>query len=187
MSPSPPAAGLYATLCEDMSVLDGVGSGVMAMVKCILGRPGFLAVFLHRLAANCAHKNKLGQIGARFFARLNFLLNACDISPQAVIGPGFKLSHPMGIVIGPATVGRNVMMLQNTTLGMRRFTDNERDPACYPTVGDNVTICAGAVIAGQVTIGDCAVIGANAVVTQDVPAKATAVGIPARIVQHART
>jgi len=174
--------GLYRTLLIDMSVLTVQGQGALSMIGCLMRRSGFLAVFLHRLAAACVTKGLLGRIGASILMRLNIFFNGCDISPRAVIGPGFKLSHPVGVVIGPAVVGSNVMMMQGVTLGMRHFTDDEDDPANYPIIGDNVIISTGAKIIGGVKIGEHALIGANAVVLKDVPPHSTAVGIPARLV-----
>lgn len=173
---------LYRTLRIDMSVLTVQGQGPLSMLGCLMRRSGFLAVFFHRLAAASVTKGLLGRVGASILMRLNIFFNGCDISPRAVIGPGFKLSHPVGVVIGPAVVGSNVMMMQGVTLGMRHFTDAEDDPANYPVIGDNVIISTGAKIIGGIKIGDHALIGANAVVLKDVPPYSTAVGIPARLV-----
>lgn len=104
------------------------------------------------------------------------------ISPNAIIGDGIKFPHPVGIVIGTgAIIGKNVMIFQNVTLGGARIGDYRENN--YPTIGNNVVIFAGAVIVGKVSIGDNATIGANAVVLSDVPAGATCVGVPGKIVQ----
>jgi serine O-acetyltransferase len=95
------------------------------------------------------------------------------------IGSGFQMPHPTGIVIGDGTViGDNVLILQNVTLGRRAITQ-----AGCPVIKNGVQILAGAVIVGAVTIGENAVVGANAVVLSDVAANATVVGAPARPVR----
>lgn len=147
-----------------------------------LRRAGFSAIFLHRLAVACSHKGAIGKFFSLFFARLNLMLNSCDIHPEAVIGPGFLAAHPTGIVIGRARIGNNVTVQQNVTLGMRQFVGDETDPANYPIVDDEACISAGAVVLGPIKIGKRARIGANAVVLDDVPDDCTAVGVPARIV-----
>ena len=173
---------LYQTLQQDMAVLNARGANNFWKLLRLLGRAGFLAVVLHRLAAASYKRGRIGRIGALLLSRLNQFLSGCDISFLAEIGPGFKLSHPQGVVIGLARIGSNVMMLQNTTLGMRHFSDPEEDPASYPVIGDHVVICCGAAVLGSVKVGDHATIGANAVVLVDVPAGVTAIGAPARMI-----
>lgn len=102
----------------------------------------------------------------------------CMINRRASIGPGFKLPHPVGIVIGEGvTVGAHCTVYQHVTLGGARMGDWQAGQ--YPTVGDNVVIFAGAKVVGALSVGSNAVIGANAVVTRSVPPGDIAVGIPA--------
>ena len=97
------------------------------------------------------------------------------ISPYCSIGNSLKLPHPIGVVIGrDAIIGNDCDIYQNVTLGQK---DGK-----YPRLGNNVTVYAGAQIIGDVQIGDGAVIGANAVVLNDIPAGARAVGVPAKII-----
>jgi len=99
------------------------------------------------------------------------------VSPISKIGEHLHLAHPLSVVIGDfVKIGRCVTIYQNVTLGQKNGQ--------YPIIGDNVVIYAGAVIVGKIKIGDNAVIGANAVVLSDVPACATAVGVPAHIVKQ---
>ena len=144
-------------------------------------RPGFKAVALFRLANWCAEK-RLPIIPSLLVSHAVHTTGA-EIQPRAMIGPGLLLRHPVGIVIGGgAVVGRNCTILQNVTLGERYGpTDGHR----YPTLGNNVTVCAGACILGECHIGDNVMIGANAVVISDIPSGATAVGVPARVVSLA--
>jgi serine O-acetyltransferase len=105
------------------------------------------------------------------------------INPKSQIGEGLRLPHPNGIIIGEGVViGDNVTLYQQVTLGGARIGDWQAGR--YPTIGHNTVIFAGAKIIGDVTVGDNCVIGANAVVTKDVPDNHTAVGIPARIIAN---
>lgn len=102
-----------------------------------------------------------------------------DIHPGARIGSGIMIDHATGVVVGQtAVVGNNVSMLHSVTLGGSGNNRGDR----HPKVGDGVLISVGAKILGNITIGDCARIGAGSVVLNDVPAHQTAVGVPARLV-----
>lgn len=104
----------------------------------------------------------------------------CYISLRSRIGPGLKLPHPVGIVIGQGVIiGKRCTIYQHVTLGGRRIGDWRA--GAYPVVGDDVTIFAGAAIVGAVSIGDRATIGANAAVLDNIPSEAVAVGVPAQI------
>ncbi len=105
-------------------------------------------------------------------------VTSCDIPLGFNPGGGFALPHPTGVVIHPGSVvGPNCLLMHQTTLGAAR--GNRKGT---PTLGGHVDVGAGAKIIGAVTIGDHAIIGANAVVLIDVPAGATAAGVPARII-----
>jgi len=102
-----------------------------------------------------------------------------DVDLQATLGKGLMLPHPNGVVIhGEARIGDDCMIMQQVTVGMI-------DEGEVPVIGNRVYIGAGAKIIGKLTVGDGARIGANAVVVNDVPSNATAVGIPARIIRRA--
>ena len=100
-----------------------------------------------------------------------------EIPSKVVIGAGFVLPHPGGIVLGAASIGENVVVFQNVTLGARYF-DGQFDLQTRPVIGDNVTIGVGAVVLGPVTIGKGATVAANSLVIRDVAAGATAMGVP---------
>ncbi len=113
---------------------------------------------------------------------VNHALTGADFAPGCEVGPGLRIEHPNGIVIGSqAVVGRNAFLCQRVTLGER--LGDGRD-ASYPVLGDHVFIGTGATVLGHVTIHDGAKVGAGAVVLHDVPPGATAVGSPARIVRR---
>jgi serine O-acetyltransferase len=106
------------------------------------------------------------------------IITQSDIDPRVQFGRDLMLPHPNGIVIHEdAVIGDQCMIMQQVTIGMI-------GEACVPTLGNNVYVGAGAKIIGKVSIGDGARIGANAVVVDDVPPGATAVGVPAKVVQR---
>ncbi|NTU77945.1 MAG: serine acetyltransferase [Chloroflexales bacterium] len=110
-----------------------------------------------------------GYIQRRIYRRYGL-----EILIGADIGGGLYIAHPVGTVVSPRRIGRNCSIIAAVTIGMR----NEWE---FPVIGDDVFIGAGARVLGGIKLGDGAVIGANAVVITDVPAGATAVGIPARV------
>lgn len=112
-----------------------------------------------------------GYVQRRLYRRYGL-----EIVVGADIGGGLYIAHPIGTVVAPQRIGRNCTIVAAVTIGMR----NEWE---FPAIGDDVFIGAGARVLGGITIGDRARIGANAVVTRDVPAGATVVGIPARVVK----
>lgn len=105
---------------------------------------------------------------------------ACYISYKAAVGRGIKMPHPVAIVIGDGVrIGNSVTVYQNVTIGAARVGDGGK--GLYPSIGDNVTLFAGAKLIGPIRVGDNAVVAANAVVLCDVPANCVAVGVPAKI------
>ena len=117
---------------------------------------------------------------ARILSQLTRLLTGIEIHPGATIGRRFFIDHGMGVVIGEtAEIGDDVMLYHGVTLGGRSLEQGKR----HPTLGDRVTVGAGAKVLGPVHIGDDSAVGANAVVTHDVPPESIATGIPA-VVRH---
>ncbi|WP_224703644.1 serine O-acetyltransferase [Devosia aquimaris] len=145
----------------------------------VLG-PRFMPVFLLRLA-NALHRHRLGPL-AKLVSLFNFQLFGIEVPASLVIGGGLVLPHTIGTVLGAATIGNNVTIFHQVTLGAS-VADFQYNPAKRPVVEDGVTIGVGAKVLGPVTLGSGSTIGANAVVLTSVPAGATAVGIPARFVQ----
>ena len=162
-------------------------------VQCILDRdpaarsrwevltcyPGLHAVLLHRLAHGC------WNIGfkwlGRFISHISRWFTGIEIHPAAKIGDSVFFDHAMGVVVGEtAEIGDGCTIYQGVTLGGTSLYKGEKR---HPTLGKDVVIGAGAKVLGGFTVGDGAKVGSNAVVTKPVPAGATAVGNPARIIQ----
>jgi serine O-acetyltransferase len=140
--------------------------------------PGLHAVVLHRLAHWCwGHGMK--WVG-RFVSQLSRWLTGIEIHPGAVVGERVFFDHAMGVVVGEtAEIGDGCTIYQGVTLG---GTSLYKGTKRHPTLGRNVVVSAGAKVLGGFVVGDGAKIGSNAVVIKPVPAGATAVGIPARII-----
>tara|TARA_Y100001960_G_C14515283_1_gene748519 strand:+ start:153 stop:728 length:576 start_codon:yes stop_codon:yes gene_type:complete len=148
----------------------------------ILTYPGVKAIFFHRIA-NFFCIAKLDLI-ARMVSQFSRFLTGIEIHPKAKIGKNLFIDHGMGVVIGETSeIGDNVTIYHMVTLGgisPSINSDEQRDVKRHPTLKDNVVVGSGAQILGPVVVGKNAKIGANAVVTKDVPENAVMVGIPAR-------
>ena len=142
----------------------------------LLFHPRVFPVVLIRLAAKL-HSLGLGRM-ANTVALINMMIFRIEVPARCAIGRGFMLPHPGGTVLGSASIGSNVTIFQNVTLGARHF-DPDYDLSRRPTLQDRVTVGAGAVILGPVTIGEGATVAANSLVLADVPPGATAMGVPA--------
>ena len=170
-----------------MSILTAIRSDLKAALdrdpaarsalEVVLAYPGFHALQFHRLA----HRLYGGGVPVlpRFVSHAGRWLTGIEIHPGAQIGEGLFIDHGMGVVIGEtAELGRNCHLYQGVTLGGTSTKRTKR----HPTLGDNVTVGAGASVIGAVTVGDNVRIGAGSVVVTNVPANATVVGVPGHIV-----
>lgn len=170
--------------------LAGVKSGLLAYLDSVKARdpaarsrwdvmlyPGTLALGLHRFA----HWLWEGELTflARLVNHLSRFLTAIDIHPGAKIGERFFLDHGFSVIGETAVIGDDVTIYQCVTLGGTNPSAGIGGKR-HPTIGDNVVVGSGAQVLGPVTVGAGAKIGANAVVTRDVPEGATMVGIPAK-------
>ena len=148
----------------------------------ILTYPGVKAVFFHRIA-NFFSVAKFDLI-ARIISQFSRFLTGIEIHPKAKIGKNLFIDHGMGVVIGETSeIGENVTIYHMVTLGGIAPSINsngQRNIKRHPTIEDYVVIGSGAQVLGPVRVGRCAKIGANAVITKDVPEKAVMVGIPAK-------
>ena len=148
----------------------------------ILTYPGVKALFFHRIA-NFFSVAKFDLI-ARIISQFSRFLTGIEIHPGAKIGKNLFIDHGMGVVIGETSdIGDNVTIYHMATLGgiaPSINSNDQRNIKRHPTIEDEVVIGSGAQVLGPVTVGRCAKIGANAVITKDVPEKAVMVGIPAK-------
>jgi serine O-acetyltransferase len=141
--------------------------------------PGLHAVWIHRITHwMWTHGAKLP---ARWISQLARGLTGIEIHPGATIGRGLFIDHGMGVVIGEtAEVGDDVTLYHGVTLGGTSLEKGKR----HPTIGDRVTIGAGAKVLGNITIGVDSRVGANAVVVKSVPENSVVVGIPGQVVKR---
>ena len=155
-------------------------------ISILLTYPGVKALFFHRIA-NFFSKAKFDLI-ARLISQLSRFFTGIEIHPRAEIGKKFFIDHGMGVVIGETSeIGDNVTIYHATTLGgisPSIKSDEQRDVKRHPTLKNNVVVGSGAQVLGPIVVGENAKIGANAVVTKDVPANAVMVGSPAKNVNE---
>ena len=156
-------------------------------ISLILSYPGVKAIFFHRIA-NFFAKAKFNLV-ARVISQFSRFLTGIEIHPKAKIGKNLFIDHGMGVVIGETSeIGDNVTIYHMVTLGgisPSINSDSQRQIKRHPKLMDNVVVGSGAQILGPVIIGKNSLIGANAVVTKDVPEKSIMVGIPAKRVGDA--
>ena len=147
-----------------------------SLLEIALLYPGPKAVFFHRIA----HALYGAQLFffARLFAEISRAMTGIEIHPGAQLGQRLVIDHGMGVVIGEtAVIGDDCIIFHGVTLGGMKFDPVKR----HPTVGNKVLIGAGAKVLGPILLGDNSRIGANAVITKDVPPGKTAVGNPMRV------
>jgi len=162
---------------EDLRAAIARDPAVDSRLEMALASPGLHAIWTHRLSHRLWTRPG-GRLAARLLSQFARSVTGVEIHPGAQIGRRFFIDHGMGVVIGEtAEIGDDVMIYHGVTLGGRSMMRVKR----HPTIGNNVTIGAGARILGPVHIGDRVQIGANSVVVKDVPAGAVATGVPATI------
>lgn len=152
-------------------------------VEVVLAYPGVHAIWGHRISHWLWKRG--GRVAARTLAEFTRILTGVDIHPGAVLGDGLFIDHATGVVIGEtAEVGDDVTMYHGVTLGGSGSDTGKR----HPTIGDRVTIGAGAKVLGAIKIGDDSRIGANAVVVKPVPSSAVVIGVPGQVIsRHGRS
>ena len=151
-------------------------------ISLLLTYPGVKAVFFHKVA-NFFHLAGFHLL-ARVISQITRFFTGIEIHPGAKVGKNLFIDHGMGVVIGETSeIKDNVTIYHMVTLGgisPSTNSDDQRDAKRHPTLEDNVVIGSGAQVLGPVTIGKNAKVGANAVVTKDVPENAVMIGIPAK-------
>ncbi|MEY8015551.1 serine O-acetyltransferase [Mycobacterium servetii] len=148
-------------------------------LEVIFAYPGVHAIWGHRISHWLWRRG--ARVTARVLAELTRILTGVDIHPGAHLGSGLFIDHATGVVIGEtAEVGDDVTMYHGVTLGGSGADTGKR----HPTIGDRVTIGAGAKILGAIKIGDDSRIGANAVVVKAVPSSSVVVGVPGQVISR---
>lgn len=164
---------------EDISVVFERDPAARTHWEIITTYPGVHALLVHRLSHWIWRKRFFWL--ARFIAHISRWMTGIEIHPGATIGRRVFIDHGMGVVIGEtAVIGDDCTLYHGVTLGGTSWNKGKR----HPTLEQGVVIGAGAKVLGPITIGKGAKIGSNAVVVKDVPENATAVGIPARILEQ---
>jgi serine O-acetyltransferase len=172
---------VLATVRRDIAAVRERDPAARSTAEIVLTYPGLHAIWGYRLGHRCWSRGH--RLAGRAIGELTRILTGVDIHPGAVIGSGFFIDHATGVVIGETTsIGDDVTIYQGVTLGGTSLERGKR----HPTVGDRVTIGAGAKVLGPVTIGDHSRIGANAVVVRDVPPNAVVVGVPGQVIARSR-
>ena len=168
---------LFSTIKEDFLNVKRNDPALHSTFELFFNYPGLWAMFFYRIS-NFLYKKGLRFL-PRFISAIGQFLTTVDIHPAATIGCRVFIDHAVGVVIGEtAIIGNDVLIYQQVTLGGVSTSHGKR----HPTIGNNVIVGTGAKVLGNINIGEGAKIGANSVVVKDVPAYATAVGIPARII-----
>ncbi len=168
--------GKLALLKEDIKTIVDKDPANRSYLEALLCYPGLHAIWSHRFA-HYLWKHKFYLI-ARTLSQITRFFTGIEIHPGAKIGRRFFIDHGMGIVIGETTeIGDDVLLYKGVVLGGTSLKKEKR----HPTLGNNIIIGSNAIVMGAITIGDNSRIGAASVVTHNIPANSTAVGIPARV------
>jgi serine O-acetyltransferase len=166
----------FETLREDVRTVFARDPAARSVSEVLFCYPGLHALWLHR-PAHWLWKHRL-WFPARYLSHVNRFLTGVEIHPGAQIGKRFFIDHGAGVVIGEtAEIGDDVLLYQGVVLGGTTMEKKRR----HPRLENAVTMGAGAVALGPITIGEGARIGAGSVVTKPVPPGATVVGVPGRI------
>ena len=174
---------MLAALRADVRAARERDPAARSTAELVLTYPGLHAVWGHRASSWLWRHGR--TLLARLCSAFTQRVTGVDIHPAAVLGPGLFIDHAIGVVIGEtAEVGADVTIYHGVTLGGTSLDRGKR----HPTVGDRVTIGAGAKVLGPITIGHDSRIGANAVVVKPVPPDSVVVGVPGHVImrKHAR-
>ncbi len=168
---------MFSRIREDIRSVFERDPAARSTLEVLLAYPGLHAVWTHRLSHRLWSWRL--KLLARVLSQFARWTTGIEIHPGAKIGRRFFIDHGMGVVIGEtAEIGNDCTLYHGVTLGGTTWNKGKR----HPTLGNNVVIGAGAKILGPIRIGDNARVGSNSVVVKDVPAEATVVGIPGRVV-----
>jgi serine O-acetyltransferase len=165
---------MFKGLREEIDAVIQRDPAARSRLEVVLCYPGFHALLFHRLAHGAWRRG--WHLVARFVSNIGRTLTGIEIHPGAIIGRRFFIDHGSGVVVGETSeIGDDVTIYQGVTLGGTSLEKGKR----HPTLNDGVIVGAGAMVLGPITIGAGARVGANAVVTKDVPPGISVTGIPA--------
>lgn len=164
---------------QEITTIKAKDPAAKSSLEIILLYQGFHALILHRLAHKL-YKLKIPFL-PRLISQISRFITGIEIHPGATIGKNFFIDHGMGVVIGEtAIIGDNCLVYQGVTLGGTGKEKGKR----HPTIGNNVTLGAGAILLGDINIGDNSNVGAGSVVIKSAKENSTLVGVPARVVKE---
>jgi serine O-acetyltransferase len=167
--------GLFARMTEDIETVKKRDPAAHSSAEIVLAYAGLHAIWAHRAAHFLWRRG--GRVSARVLSQFARFFTGVEIHPGARIGRRFFIDHGMGVVIGEtAEIGDDVTIYHGVTLGGRTLSRGKR----HPTLGDRVTVGAGAKILGNISIGADSRVGANAVAIRSVPENSVIVGFPGR-------
>lgn len=168
---------VFRMIREDIANVRKLDPAARGTLDVLLTYPGLHAVWWYRVSHFLWHHRM--RLIARILSLIVRFFTGIEIHPGAKIGRRLFIDHGMGVVIGEtAEVGDDCVIYQGVTLGGTGKETGKR----HPTLGNHVLVSSGAKVLGNITIGDCAKIGAGSVVLKDVPARSTVVGVPGRVV-----
>jgi serine O-acetyltransferase len=172
---------VFRLLREDLQTVFKKDPAARSTLEVLFCYPGLHAIWNHRVA-HFLWKHKIRLLG-RMMSHTARFVTGVEIHPGATIGRRFFIDHGMGVVIGETSeIGDDVLLYQGVVLGGTTHEKKKR----HPTIGNNVVVGAGAILLGDIVIGDEARVGAGSVVVTSLEPKTTAVGVPARVVRRGR-
>ena len=175
---------MFNTIREEIRGIKERDPAARSSIEVILCYPGFHAITMHRIASWLWRRG--WRVPGRLISHVGRFLTGIEIHPAAKIGQRFFVDHGMGVVVGEtAEIGKDVTLYHDVTLGgvsPAVDSDSQREQKRHPTLLDGVIVGSGAQVLGPITVGRGARIGANSVVTKDVPEGVTVVGIPGRAI-----
>ena len=170
---------IFNLIKQEIATIKAKDPAAKSTLEIVLLYQGFHALILHRLAHKL-YKLKIPFL-PRLISQISRFITGIEIHPGATIGKNFFIDHGMGVVIGEtAVIGDNCLVYQGVTLGGTGKESGKR----HPTIGNNVTLGAGAILLGNISIGDNSNVGAGSVLIKSAKENSTLVGVPARVIKE---